>query len=112
MVNMKRLLKWVLLGLAAFYVSVDALYVFGKVYRILASGGLSEPLLEYRLEGLYKSHIICLAVLAVIWLFLDKAQRSFAALLVATTLISLATFAYLHQTGHFYIKDTKEVYDD
>jgi hypothetical protein len=110
--NMKRLFKWALLSLVAFYVSLSTLYVFGKVYRLLKNGGFPEPLLESMQKSLYEWQIGCLVVLAVMWVFLDKAQKSFVALLVAITITSLSTFAFLNHTGHFYIKATAERYGD
>jgi hypothetical protein len=109
---MKRLIKWALLGMVTFYISVHAMYVFGKVYRLLTNGGLQEPLLDSMRDTLYKWPIGCLIVLAVMWIFLDKAQKSFAALLIATTLASLSAFTFLDHRGYFYIKDTAERYED
>jgi hypothetical protein len=99
--------KWALLGLLALYVSVHAMYVFGKGYRLFVSGGIQEPLLGSMRETLYELQIGFLIVLAMIWVFLDKAQRSFAAVLVATTIASLSTFAFLERNGYFYIKEER-----
>jgi hypothetical protein len=103
---------WALLSVVALYVSSSSMYVFGKVYRLITNGGIPEPLINDILKSMYQFPIGSLVVVAIMWMFLDRAQKFFASLLIAIAITSLSTFAFLHHAGHFYIKATAERYED